>query len=112
MRRTEHDGDLVLDEHDERTWKRSQRTDLDGQLRRKWNSPPTRLRQGETLGMPTALGPRDCWRRQSDLHEGGLNNPADALTHYWTYEDGKRHFEKLNLFKNPTLNQTSGEPLV
>ena len=30
-----------------------------------------------------------------------LNNPADALTHYWSYEDGKRHFEKLNLLKTP-----------
>ena len=30
-----------------------------------------------------------------------LNNPADALTHYWSYEDDRRHFEKLNLFKTP-----------
>ena len=43
----------MLDEHDEKVWKRYQRTDLEGQLRHKWNSPQTRLRQGETLGMPT-----------------------------------------------------------
>ena len=60
---------LCLMNVDERVWKTSQRTDLDGQLRRKWNSPSTRLRQGETFGMPTAVGPMDCWRRQSDLHE-------------------------------------------
>ena len=30
-----------------------------------------------------------------------LNNPADVLTHYWSYEDGRRHFKKLNLFKTP-----------
>ena len=26
-----------------------------------------------------------------------LNNPADTLTHHWSYEDGRRHSEKLNL---------------
>ena len=42
---------------DKGEWKRSEGTDLHGQLCRKWNCRPMRVRQGETSRMPTALGP-------------------------------------------------------
>ena len=33
-----------------------------------------------------------------------LNNLADNLTHNWSYEDDRRHFEKLNLMqKKPSF---------
>ena len=53
-------------------------------------------RQG--CGKVKHLECRQLWA-QEIVGEGEVNNPADALTHYWRCEDGRRHFEKLSPFK-------------